>query len=200
MRSLALVLLLSLVACTAEAEEPWEPQVGDVIFHTSTSAQSQAIQEATDSRWSHVGMLVKHEGSIGVLEAVQPVRVVTLESWLARGEDRAFAVYRSKTRLSPEKRKALEAAGREHLGKDYDLYFGWDDTLIYCSELVWKAYSEGLGIELSAPRPLADFDLSSPTVQALMKKRWPNGVPDQKAVSPQDLADSALLQRVAGSR
>ena len=67
---------------------------------------------------------------------------------------------------------------------------------MYCSELVWKAY-KAAGIELSAPRKLTDFDLSSPAVARLMAQRWPGGVPDDVAVSPQDLADSALLERVA---
>jgi hypothetical protein len=57
-----------------------------------------------------------------------------------------------------------------------------------------------VGIKLSEPRSVKEFDLSDPTVRALIKKRFPAGMPDDIAVSPQDLADSELLVRVARKR
>jgi hypothetical protein len=36
----------------------------------------------------------------------------------------------------------------KYLGKNYDIYFGWSDSLIYCSELVWKVYKDAWDIEL----------------------------------------------------
>lgn len=39
----------------------WEPQTGDIIFQTSLSSQSQAIQLATHSDYSHTGMIVIRE-------------------------------------------------------------------------------------------------------------------------------------------
>ena len=38
--------------------------------------------------------------------------------------------------------------GRQLEGKHYDFWFEWSDERIYCSELVWKIYRRGLGIEL----------------------------------------------------
>jgi hypothetical protein len=32
------------VAMTVHAETPYQPQVGDIVFHTSMSAQSLAVQ------------------------------------------------------------------------------------------------------------------------------------------------------------
>ncbi len=195
----SLLASLLLLSCTAASAEAWEPQVGDLVFHTSTSRQSEAVRAATRSQWSHVGMVVKDGKSWAVIEAVQPVRVVPLTDFLDRGVDRKYEARRTKTPLSEQQAAALSQAARSFEGRDYDLYFGWDDELIYCSELIWKAYSNGLGIDLSTPRALSDFDLNSPAVAALMKKRWPGGVPADVAVSPQDLAESSLLERV-GSR
>ncbi|UOQ67413.1 YiiX/YebB-like N1pC/P60 family cysteine hydrolase [Hymenobacter volaticus] len=57
---------------------------GDLIFQTSTSAQSQAIQLATHSPYSHCGILFKRNGAWRVFEAVQPVSETSLQAWTAR--------------------------------------------------------------------------------------------------------------------
>ena len=51
---------------------------GDLIFHTSQSAQSQAIQLATHSPYSHCGLLYKAHGEWQVFEAVQLVKLTPL--------------------------------------------------------------------------------------------------------------------------
>ncbi|WP_200875628.1 YiiX/YebB-like N1pC/P60 family cysteine hydrolase [Hymenobacter sp. IS2118] len=48
---------------------------GDLIFHTSQSAQSRAIQLATHSAWSHCGIVYKQGENWQVFEAVQPVKL-----------------------------------------------------------------------------------------------------------------------------
>ncbi|RYE90229.1 MAG: hypothetical protein EOO37_03435, partial [Cytophagaceae bacterium] len=67
---------------------------GDLIFHTSQSAQSQAIQLATHSPYSHCGLLYKTNGKWQVFEAVQPVKLTPLASWVARGQGGHFVVKR----------------------------------------------------------------------------------------------------------
>ena len=58
------------------------------------------------------------------------------------------------------------------LGHNYDLYFGWADDRIYCSELIWKVYDRGLHRQLGALQRLRDFDLTSPAVQAKLRERY----------------------------
>ena len=41
-----------------------EFQNGDIIFQTSQSAQSKAIQLATNSRYSHVGIILEIDGEL----------------------------------------------------------------------------------------------------------------------------------------
>jgi hypothetical protein len=43
-------------------------QSGDIIFQVSTSAQSRAIQMATNSPYSHMGMIYIENGQIFVFE------------------------------------------------------------------------------------------------------------------------------------
>ena len=54
---------------------------GDIVFQTSRSNQSAAITAATKSSITHVGILIKHQGRLQVLEAVQPVKITDFNHW-----------------------------------------------------------------------------------------------------------------------
>ncbi|CAG0905899.1 unnamed protein product, partial [Cyprideis torosa] len=154
----------------SEAHRKETFQNGDIIFQTSTSAQSKAIQLATHSKYSHMGMILEKDGSWYVLEAVQPVKYTPIEEWVDRGEKDAYVVKRlqnSQELLDSIAIEGLKKEGAKYLGKDYDLQFAWSDEKIYCSELVWKMYKAVLGVELGALEELQDFDLSHPMVQRL---------------------------------
>ena len=173
---------------------------GDLIFHTSLSAQSQAIQLATHSAYSHCGILYQQNGHWQVFEAVQPVQLTPLASWLARGEGGHFVTKRLRdaaTALTPATLARLKAAGQPMLGRDYDLYFGWADDRIYCSELIWKVYERGLHRRLGALQQLRDFDLSSPAVQAKLRERYGDKLPlNETVISPAGLFASPELVTV----
>ena len=59
---------------------------GDLIFQTSLSGQSRAIQEATGSKYSHCGIIYRDGCDYFVYEAVQPVKSTPLAQWIARGK------------------------------------------------------------------------------------------------------------------
>jgi len=115
-------------------------QEGDIIFQTSLSAQSRAIQLATHSPYSHMGIVFRSANGWHVLEAVQPVKYTPLEKWIQRGKDAHYVVKRLKdpSVLTPEVLGRMKTAGKAMLAKPYDLAFSWSDDKIYCSELVWK--------------------------------------------------------------
>lgn len=177
------------------------PQIwrdGDVVFHRSRSSQSRAIALATGSEWTHCGIVFQEKGAWKVLEAVQPVRAVSLESWIKRGEKGLFAVKRLKNgSLSEAQLKKMKTEGRAFLGKNYDWAFGWSDDKIYCSELVWKIYKNGAGIELCPTQRLGDFDLESPEVRQKIRERWGEKLPlEEPVVPPSALFSSSILEAV----
>ena len=173
---------------------------GDLIFHTSQSAQSQAIQLATHSPYSHCGVLYKNAGRWQVFEAVQPVKLTPLADWMARGQGGHFVVKRLRdaaTALTPGALANMRAAGALMLGHNYDLYFGWSDDRIYCSELIWKVYDRGLHRQLGALQHLRDFDLVNPAVQAKLRERYGSRLPlDETVISPASIFNSAELVTV----
>lgn len=196
MRCLLVVSLSTVTACFGESS--YIPQDGDIVFQTSLSAQSEAIQLATGSPYSHMGIVYFQSGDPHVLEAVQPVKLTPLDEWVARGENGHFVAKRlveAETLLTPDVLREMQAVGETYAGKDYDLYFEWSDDRIYCSELVWKVFELGAGVEIGALSELGDLDFSHPVVKAKVEERFGANVPlDEPVISPAAMFESPLLE------
>jgi uncharacterized protein YycO len=176
----------------------YTPEAGDIVFHTSTSAQSIAVQAATHSPYSHMGIVLIRDGRPVVLEAVQPVKYTALTTWLNRGKGRHYVVKRLKAPLAPSAIPRFDLEAKKYVGKPYDLTFGWSDDRIYCSELVWKLYKSAVGIELAPLATLGSFDLSAPAVKAKLKERYGDNIPkNEPVIAPSAIFESALLTTVA---
>ncbi|MEG0482398.1 MAG: YiiX family permuted papain-like enzyme [Acinetobacter sp.] len=172
-------------------------QTGDIIFQTSKSAQSIVIQKATHSPYSHMGMIVNKKGKLWVLEAIQPVKYTTFDTWVNRGVNRHYVVKRLNKGLNRQQQNALQINAEKYLAKPYDIYFEWNDEAIYCSEIVWKAYNDALGIQLAPLQKLKSFDLSDAQVKALMKQRYGQNIPLQETViAPKAIFESKHLVTV----
>jgi hypothetical protein len=196
----AIVLGLFVVVCDAK-EASSEVRDGDLIFQTSRSSQSLAIQRATGSPYSHMGLILYREGKPYVFEAISTVQFTALDRWIARGTGGQYVVKRlrnaSKT-LTPVAIEKLSRAARKFEGHAYDLAFDWSDSRIYCSELVWKAYDRALGIQIGSLQRIRDFNLSDPVVQAKMRERYGSKIPlNAPVISPVAMFRSDLLITVA---
>jgi len=187
-RPATLFASMAVLLASCAAGGAYEPRNGDIVFHTSRSEQSLAIQQATGSPYSHMGIVYVDDGRAYVYEAVEPVKSTPFDEWTARGEGGHFVVERLRDAdeiLTPEALGRMRRIGETFRGKHYDLYFEWSDERIYCSELVWKVYQRALGIELGQRQTIADFDLTPPTVRAKIHERWPAGPPpDEIVISP----------------
>lgn len=174
-------------------------QAGDLIFQTSESSQCEAVRIATNSKFSHCGIVYIIDGNRFVFEAVQPVKLTPLDQWIQHGKDQKFLVKRLKdtTALTPVTIEKMEIYSRNFLNRDYDSYFGWSDDKIYCSELIWKIYKNGAAIELCPLQKLKDFNLADPRVKAKLKERYGNNIPlEEDVVAPSNIADSELLKTI----
>ena len=173
---------------------------GDLIFQTSLSRQSKAIQLATKSKYSHCGIIYKDGNNFFVFEAVQPVKLTSLDKWIARGEDGKYVMKRLKNAdkiLTSSVLKKMKLIGDRFRGKNYDLTFEWSDDKIYCSELIWKIYKRATGIEIGKLEKLSDFDLTNQLVKKTMKERYGNKIPTEEIViSPEAIFQSELLKTV----
>lgn len=173
---------------------------GDIIFQTSESEQSKAIQITTNSKFSHCGLVYAINGKKYVYEAVQPIKITPIEEWINHGKDKKYLVKRLKnaeTVLNSPTLSKMKQKGELYLNKNYDAYFEWSDDKIYCSELVWKIYNEGANIKLCSFQTLKDFNLNDPKVQKIMKQRYGNNIPyHEEVVAPSQLVNSDVLETV----
>ena len=193
------VVILSAVSLLVSPQQLWANvsyQTGDIIFHVSKSLQSLGIQKVTKSRYSHMGLIVNKDGKAWVLEAVQPVKYTALQQWIDRGVERHYVVKRFKTNLTVRQKQTLIKNAEQYLGQPYDLYFEWDNRALYCSEIVWKAYHDALGIELAPLSKLRQFNLSSSEVKQLMQQRYGQNIPlNEIVIAPQTIfASTALIE------
>jgi hypothetical protein len=199
------VILASVAPAFAQAGGRFDAagfREGDIIFQSSSSSQSKAIELATRSRYSHCGIVVKVGNRLYVYEAVGPVRYLPLQEWIALGKGGRYALRRLKnanTLLTAEAMDKIRKVGETFKGKPYDFTFGWSDERIYCSELVYKIYSRALGLKVGKIRRLGDFDLTHPAVRKELRERYGENIPlEEPVVSPQDIFESDLLVSVEG--
>ncbi len=193
-----LIFLLLFLDCSSRAK--YEPRDGDIVFQTSRSAQSLAIQLATKSPYSHMGIVYVQNGHPFVFEAVQPVKSTPLQEWIARGKGGHFVVKRLRNAefvLTAETVQKMQAIAEKFAGREEDVYFEWSDDRLYCSELVWKIFDRGAGIRIGNLAKLGDFDLSVPAVQAKVRERFGDNPPMQEIViSPAEMFASPELNTV----
>ncbi len=148
-----------------------------------------------------MGMVMYRNGKPYVIEAIATVQYTAFEQWVARGAGRHFVVKRLRNAdilLTTTALQQLRAAAGQFAGRRYDPFFGWSDDRIYCSELVWKAYDRGVGIQIGSLQKVRDFNLSDPAVKAKMHERYGEDIPlSESVISPVAMFKSPLLVTVA---
>ena len=193
MKILTSLLFFLLLSCQNYAQKFKD---GDIIFQSSPSPQSAAIEEATNSPFSHCGIIFYENGVPYVYEAVQPVGKRPLNDWIESGVNKMYVVKRLKDsiQLGKVELQSLKYYALSQFGKNYDGVFNWSDKEMYCSELVYKSYWNACHVKLANALPLRDFNIDGPIVRKIMKQRYGNDIPyDEPMVSPEQLFNSPQL-------
>lgn len=135
--------------------------------------------------------------TVFVLEAVQPVQLTDIDTWIEKGLGGRYVVKRLKNAdklLTRDVISRMQQIGAGYIGKDYDPYFEWSDERIYCSELVWKIYKRVLNLEIGGLQRIGDFELSHAAVKEKLRERFGDHVPEEEpAISPAQMFSSELL-------
>lgn len=156
---------------------------GDIVFQVSNSRQSPMIAAATESPWTHCGVIVRRPDGLYVLEASKTVKLTKWDVWKNRGKGH----YAARKRYSDDD---VRIDYEKYLGQPYDLDFKFDNGKMYCSELVYVIYKEQFGVELCKPRPVSDYNTLG--LDGELKKRGIDT--NQLVVAPSDLYDSDKLK------
>jgi len=191
--SAALLLPVALVfARPYIAHLRYSPQEGDVVFQSLPfNPLVVAIEGATDSPYSHCGLVAQRGGRWVVIEAYAGAQETPLLAWLGRGRGGAFAVYRLRPQYERNIAAMIEQA-RGMLGRPYDERYRWDDEEIYCSELVSKAFERATGQQLGQRMRLGS--LRWQPYRATIERIEGGPVPlDREMLTPRDLAAAEEL-------
>jgi len=191
MKFVVVFIMTLLVGCHGATD--YTPQVGDLVFQISKSSQSKAIQLATKSQWSHVGVIVLKDNNVFVAEAIKEVSLTPLDLWIKRGEGSSYVVKRLRNNSILDN-ELLCKETEKYLGKKYDFQFNWSDDKQYCSELVWKIFKRSQNIELSTLDTLGSYDFTNPIVYKKLSERYGDSIPyNEPVIAPSDLFESKLL-------
>lgn len=177
----------------------YEPQEGDIVFQSLPHYPLvDAIESATNSPWSHCGIVMKNEnGKWVVYEALGKVHETPLTLWVFRSRKFNYAIYRLKDRnINID---ALNKEIRSLYGKRYDFHYAPDDNEIYCSELVYKVYDRALSIQIGKWQELGSLNWEPQ--EDIIREIENDALPlDRMMITPVELTRSPLLECIkAGS-
>lgn len=141
---------------TAAGAESLKFRDGDIIFQEGDGERSKHIAAVTESSVTHCGLIIIDKNRVMVLEADDKVVKTPIEEFIACGKDKKFALARIED-LPEDKASKIIKEGMKYLDQPYDNKYQWDDEYLYCSELVYKAYQKGAGIELCPFVKLGDL-------------------------------------------
>lgn len=169
--SVVLGIAIVLISLTRPFELPTLPPLksGDLILQTLHTPQSLAIMLASESLYTHVGIIKATSRGYVVIDSAGKVGETPLKEWIERGRFQRFTILRD-NRLSALSRGALLDHAIFFYGKPYDYYFQLDSDPLYCSELPYKLY-QSIGLSLGKLENIGSLHVNLPPVQSLIKER-----------------------------
>jgi hypothetical protein len=173
----------------------YSPTDGDIVFQSLPHMDLvDAIEGVTLSPFSHCGVVMRRTNHWVVVEAIGDVHETSLWQWVLRGRRGRFEAYRLRdtTQMnSPRLQEALTT----FMGRPYDFHYDVGDEEIYCSELVYKAYDRGLGLQVGKMERLGDLNWKP--FETFIRSMEDGKLPlDRQMISPVGLTRSPLVRRV----
>ncbi len=174
--------------------------VGDLIFTSVSAKPFREVAAATDSWTNHVGIVLAIDGKEPLIgESTFPFsRTTSLSKFIARSQNRRYAVARLKTDLSPDEQQRVVIAAKRRAGIFYDTGFDLYSRRQFCSRYVREVLAEATGVNVGEVQTFADLLKQQPGVSLDFWKAWYFGrIPWQRAtVTPASLLRSPALQIV----
>ena len=176
----------------------YQPKEGDLYFQSlPRNAVVNAIEGASESPYSHFGILVRKGDEWFVLEAIGPVMETPLAKWITQARDRHYDVFRLKVEHERNIPAFIKAA-KEYMGRPYDIRYRMDDKKIYCSELIFKGYRDATGKSLGKLVKFGDLKWvrHTPVILAIEGSIPLNRI----MITPRHLSEAKQLEKVFSSK
>ena len=194
-----MIILLLCVSFVNATEKTYHPQLGDIVFQSLPNPWGKdlvdMIEGATDSPYSHCGMVIIEDGKWQVIEAIGPVQIVPLDVWQARGRGRKIWAYRPAEKFR-NSIPIMVKVMKKDLGKPYDIRYRLDSENIYCSELLYRGWKEVTGKPLGRLVKLHELNWQ-PYRKIIVAIEGSEEIPlDREIITPSDLAQASELTQV----
>lgn len=171
---------------------------GDIIMQNTDIKQASIIGGLMGGKYNHVGIIFqrKKDGLLMVAEVIDSVRMTPLTDFVDRtgGHVCLLRIKNSNVTLTEAKVDKLRSAGKAYVGKGFDPVLNWDDSKLYSSEFVWKAYNNAMMLTLCPTRKVADFDISPEKQKELNAEHGGQVSNLDEAVSVDDIYNSEKLE------
>ena len=196
-----LLLAIGLFTIHAHAIPESDLRSGDVILISLPCRICKVIEAEEGAPFSHMGVILRYNQQISVLDAYEEVREIPLREFLKLREDGSHPVIlRAKasrgTRISDSTYRMLLRFKTKYRGKSYDSEFLWDNRdengeKLYCSEFAAKFLNAYLPTPIE-PKPM-HFRVSREDWIRFFKGPPPDGKP---GISPADFFRSSLFKNL----
>lgn len=124
-------------------------QEGDIIFSSIPNMLYKAVEKGTNSKTSHVGIVLKVNEQWMVAESKVPYsKLSTIEDFISRSDKGWLSIKRTKTPLTKQQVSHLKTSCYKRFGTLYDFGFNYDSKRIFCSKFVYDVFLEACNIEV----------------------------------------------------
>jgi hypothetical protein len=160
---------------------------GDLVFQILDNPFCNRYGKIFGSKYNNIGIIFirQRDKLYIVISALDSVKPVPLTEWVDAGVGDHVALMRLKNAnktLTEKRTDKLRTALKAFKAHPLDQRLSWTDDAVYPSELAWKAYHNGLKIDLCTPKKLTDYNKDA--------------TPGEEAVSPDDLYNSPKLELI----
>ena len=177
---------------------------GDIVFISERYPLCRLIAATCGSWDSHVGIIFREaDGELRVAESRVPVcTFTTMDKFLSRPTNGAFAIRRLRGGLTPAQAARLRAEAERRIGRIYHLGFKFDSSREFCSKFVYGVYRDALALEVGRLETFEELLAQNPGGPVVFWRLWFFGfIPwRRRTVTPTSQLRSPLLQTVLASQ
>lgn len=178
-------------------------KTGDLVFVQSAADYATALGTVMPGEFNHVGLVFVTSDGPQVISAAKKLDQFPYDRWIRESKASRVVVKRlagSEALLTSEKMLPLKRFSFSSRGREYDYGFDWEDSTLYASEYIYKAFEQGPQITLGERKTLASLGVTQQNVQTVRAKHESQLSLQTKVVTPMSIFEDKRLTVVFDNR
>ena len=177
--------ILFFILLTTTLTNAFEFNVGDVILLDLDCYSCQRIEDETNSRFSHSGVVISDGEELFVAQSLSYVHHLRISDFLKMTPK--YVVLRTKKNLHNFRKNHWRSYKRNFYKLPFDHHYLWDDESLYCSEFIYKFMSSLINFEDLKTYEM-DYTSNWDFWESYFGETPPQGLP---GISPEDFNSSS---------